>query len=162
NSAPSGMTMRTVGLLISDGVGDVGTLAPSDQWGRLPRVTQGVSRLGPGEAPRVAHVGPDVRLDVREDLPMVVAIVVDPLRQEVRDGEPTHGGMAAGPTEIAVVEPIDEGGARLADARPLAEEAGGIPVAVPAVSGDRVLVPGPELGVGLGEERPDPAREAAL
>src|SRR5262249_37342975 len=119
NSAPSGMTMRTVGLLISDGVGDVGTLSPSDQWGRLPRVSQGVSRLGPGEAPRVAHVGPDVRLDVREDLPMVVAIVVDPLGQEVRDGEPTHGGMAAGPTEIAVVEPIDEGGARLADARPL-------------------------------------------
>src|SRR5262249_47134345 len=98
NSAPSGMTMRTVGLLISDGVAMRGLWHRPISGGARPGSPRAASRLGPGEAPRVAHVGPDVRLDVREDLPMVVAIVMDPFSQEVRDGEPTHGGMPAGPT----------------------------------------------------------------
>ena len=83
---------------------ELGSLGDDDAHGRAPlvsrRETPGGSRLGPGEALGVPHVRPDVRLDVRQDLPLVVAIVVDPFGQEVRDGQPPHLGMAAGSREI--------------------------------------------------------------
>ncbi len=59
-------------------------------------------------------------------------------------------------------ERLDQRGARLAEAGPLGQERAEVAVAVPPLARHGVRVPGPELGIGLGEEGPDAASEAAL
>src|SRR5581483_828016 len=82
NSAPSGITMRTADLLRSG--------------------------LGAREAPGVAHVRPHVGLAVGEDLLDVVAIVVEPLGEEVLDRERADGRMAARAAEVGGAQALDQ------------------------------------------------------
>src|SRR5207248_1806767 len=57
-----------------------------------------------GEALGVAHVGPDVRLDVGPDLLDVVAVVVDPLVEQVVYPQRAHLGMRASLRQVCRAE----------------------------------------------------------
>src|SRR5262249_11214772 len=90
--------------------------APTRGSGRVPDIS------GLGEALGVAHVGPDERLDVGQDLPEMVPVVVHPLVEEIADPQVPDARMLAAPAEVARLEAPDQAHAGLAEGRELAEE----------------------------------------
>ena len=56
----------------------------------------------------------------------MVAIVMDPFRQEIGDGQPAHLRVTAGSGQVLGAERLDQGGARLAEPGPLRQERGEI------------------------------------
>src|SRR5688572_10001373 len=81
NSAPSGMTMC-----------------------RRPAMGSGLR-----EALGVPHVGPRVGFDVRLQLAEVVAVVVDPLLEQLPDGQPPDLGVNSAPGQILGPEGSHQG-----------------------------------------------------
>src|SRR5437763_888376 len=121
----------------------------------------GRRRSARGEALAVAHVRPDVGLDVGQDLAEVVAVVMDPFVEEIADRQIADLRMVAAARQIRLAQALDETDAVVAKRGQLGEERAAVRVTVSAGARDLVLVPALELRVATREDDPDAATEAA-
>ena len=79
-------------------------------------------RLTRGEAAGVAHVGPRERLDVGEQLTEMIPVMVDPLVEQVADGQKPDLRVVAPALEVGGAEAGDQGDAVPAEPGELVNE----------------------------------------
>jgi hypothetical protein len=106
-------------------------------------------------------VRPGGRLDVGQQLAQVVAIVMNPLVQEVAHSQVADLRMEASTREIADLELGNEGDAISAERLELGDERRPRTLAVASGPGDFALIPAFEARLAAREDQADAAGEAA-
>src|SRR5215204_4229150 len=102
------------------------------------------TRVWSTEALRVAHRGPGVRLNVGQHLAQMVGVVVNPLVQEVVDGQKSDFGVVSSAVEIIGCQRLHECDAGGAPPDELYQEFGRVALLVLALAGDSGRIPGRE------------------
>src|SRR5205807_10658880 len=116
---------------------------------------RGCRRLRLAESLGVAHVRPDVSLDVGVGLLQMVRVVVNPLVEQVLDGQPSNRGMDAATLNLLWFQPSHARQAVTPQRFKFVEYLLGPLFAVAPRLGHTRLVPPFELRLGRGDGQAD-------